>query len=88
MATIQFSEPQSEKKGHSSDIQAESTGVGGVYNLRNVSRGSLDRRISRSSTRDKFGNLEDAEDEDAGLRSSADFKTKQVRMPPRVRPWR
>lgn len=63
-----------------------SGGIGGVYHLRNVSKSSLERRSTgvrgRTGSADrrglKPGDNEAAEDEDAGLRQSGDFKSRQV----------
>jgi KUP system potassium uptake protein len=61
-------------------------GIGGVYHLRDVSRSSLDRRSTGTRGRRgsfdrrslRSGDNEAAEDEDAGLRQSGDFKTRQI----------
>jgi KUP system potassium uptake protein len=70
----------------SHESAAANGGIGGVYHLRNVSKSSLDRRstgirgrrgsVDRRSLRS--GDNEAAEDEDAGLRQSGDFKKRQV----------
>jgi KUP system potassium uptake protein len=53
------------------------TGIGGVVPLREIR--SRSRRRTNSIDVSKLGELEDAEDEDAGLRSEGDYKRKQVR---------
>jgi KUP system potassium uptake protein len=54
-----------------------SQGIGGVVPLRHR---SLSRKRTHSiDVRDKIADLEDAEDEDAGLRDDRDYKKKQVR---------
>ena len=55
------------------------SGIGGVVNLRNVSRNSLEKRISRNSR--TAVDKEEDQDEDAGLRHSGDFKERQVGRP-------
>jgi len=53
-----------------------SQGVGGVVPLRHH---SLSRKRTHSiDVRDKIADLEDAEDEDSGLRDDRDYKHKQV----------
>jgi KUP system potassium uptake protein len=51
--------------------------IGGVVPLRHRSRSR--RRTNSLSAIDKAAELEDAEDEDAGLRDARDYKQKQVR---------
>jgi KUP system potassium uptake protein len=53
------------------------TGIGGVVPLREIR--SRSRRRTNSINASKLEELEDAEDEDAGLRSEGDYKKKQVR---------
>jgi KUP system potassium uptake protein len=53
-----------------------SHGIGGVVPLRHRSRS---RRRTNSLAVDKLNELEDAEDEDAGLRHEGDYKKAQVR---------
>jgi KUP system potassium uptake protein len=69
--SIQFAgEPRSRKS-----VSAQ--GVGGVVPLRHR---SLSRKRTHSiDVQDKIAELEDAEDEDAGLRDERDYKKKQVR---------
>ena len=55
----------------------KSQGVGGVVPVRARTR-SLSRARSRSFDTAKTNQLEDAEDEDAGLRDERDYKKKQV----------
>jgi KUP system potassium uptake protein len=55
--------------------------IGGVVPLRSRSR----RRTNSLSVIDKAAELEDAEDEDAGLRDARDYKQKQVRNKCRTR---
>jgi KUP system potassium uptake protein len=69
--SIQFAgEPRSRKS-------VSGQGVGGVVPLRHR---SLSRKRTHSiDVQDKIAELEDAEDEDAGLRDERDYKKKQVR---------
>lgn len=69
--SIQFAgNPRQSRKSISSQ------GVGGVVPLRHH---SLSRKRTHSiDVRDKIADLEDAEDEDAGLRDDRDYKHKQV----------
>jgi hypothetical protein len=56
---------------------AASHGIGGVVPLRHR---SLSRKRTRSlDVHDKVAELDDAEDEDAGLRDERDYKRRQVR---------
>ncbi|KAH3907325.1 hypothetical protein HBI56_184780 [Parastagonospora nodorum] len=69
--SIQFAgDPRQSRKSISSQ------GVGGVVPLRHH---SLSRKRTHSiDVRDKIADLEDAEDEDAGLRDDRDYKHKQI----------
>jgi hypothetical protein len=84
MATIQIADTVHPNRVYNSGGQSSSFS-GGVYSTRNLSKSSLERRISRkrrgSSERRNFGvgDIEAAEDEDPGLQNSGDYKTKQVR---------
>ena len=69
--TIQFAESSTP-----ADTSSGSQTVGGVYPLRSRSR-SRGRRSSYDLQ--KLSVLENAEDEDAGLRNERDYKQKQVR---------
>lgn len=51
-------------------------GIGGVVPLR--IRSHSRKRAHSTDIHDKIGELEDAEDEDAGLRDERDYKKKQV----------
>lgn len=53
-------------------------GIGGVVPLRMRSHSISRKRAHSSDLHDKIGELEDAEDEDAGLRDERDYKKKQV----------
>jgi KUP system potassium uptake protein len=53
----------------------QSQSVGGVYPMRSRTKS----HVNRSSVDAKISELEDAEDEDAGLRDERDFKRSQVR---------
>lgn len=55
----------------------ENMGIGGVVSLRSRSKS---RERKGSFDLDKLGEIEDAKDEDAGLRNHNDFKRKQVRL--------
>lgn len=59
-----------------SKMPNENMGIGGVVSLRTRSRS---RERKGSFGLDKLGDIEDAKDEDAGLRNQGDFKQKQVR---------
>jgi KUP system potassium uptake protein len=50
--------------------------VGGVYPMRSRTKS----HVNRTSVDAKISELEDAEDEDAGLRDERDFKRSQVRV--------
>jgi KUP system potassium uptake protein len=70
--SIQFADEH-----HRSRKSTSSQGIGGVVPLRHR---SLSRKRTNSiDVRDKIAELEDPEDEDAGLRDDRDYKTKQVR---------
>jgi KUP system potassium uptake protein len=57
--------------------RSRKSGIGGVVPLRHH---SLSRKRTNSiDVRDKIDELEDPEDEDAGLRDDRDYKKKQVR---------
>jgi KUP system potassium uptake protein len=56
---------------------ASSQAIGGVVPLRHRSRSR--HRTNSLNLTDKAADLEDAEDEDAGLRDERDYKQKQVR---------
>jgi KUP system potassium uptake protein len=59
--------------GHVHPVGSHS--VGGVYPMRSRTRS----HANRTSLDAKISELEDAEDEDAGLRDERDFKRSQVR---------
>ena len=72
METSVHFEHSNTQQGRSNDAQS----VGGVYSLRG--RSSRGRKSSTDAI--KTHELEDAEDEDAGLRDERDYKRKQVTL--------
>lgn len=81
MATIQFEEPEFLHRTRSTDSPHGT--ASGVFSTRTH---SIDGRSSRSRGRRisvdrrtlSFGNIEQGEDQDAGLRQDGDFKHRQV----------
>lgn len=69
--SIQFAEGNPPR---SNAVSAQ--GVGGVFPLRH--RSLSRKRTHPADIHDKIGELEDAEDEDAGLRDERDYKKRQV----------
>jgi len=75
--SIQFAEQTAPSAQHNAQNNASThNAIGGVVRLR-----SRTQSIGRKGSVDysKYGEYEDAEDEDAGLRNEGDYKRSQVR---------
>lgn len=76
MQSIRIAEPAHPAKQYSGDGAGSTYGdaatVGGVYPM---------RRLSKVLSQKSFKSVEQAEDEDAGLRQASDFKKRQVLEP-------